>query len=67
MDRKTEIGNGEDDLISSQRLEEVFELERCSSWVKEKGLNNVALQFPDGLLRHAPKVALHLEKELGQR
>ena len=33
------------------RLDEVYELERCVDWVQQRGLTRVALQFPDCLLQ----------------
>ena len=49
------------------RWEEAFEVERVFKWVLERGLETVVLQFPDGLLRWAPRVAHWLEGKLGQR
>ncbi|XP_063235220.1 2-(3-amino-3-carboxypropyl)histidine synthase subunit 2 [Bacillus rossius redtenbacheri] len=59
----------ESELTSTpiELLEEVYELNKCSSWIVDKGANKVCLQFPDSLLPDAAEVALCLEKKLSRK
>ena len=54
------IGNDQD-------LENVFEIQRCTKWIKDQNLKAVTLQFPDSLLEFAPQVASKLQKAIGER
>ena len=47
------------------KIKEVFEVERCTAWIKRNGLSKTTLQFPDSLLKYAPTVALQIEREIG--
>ncbi len=71
LERTVEGGGGgdddDDDCGDYEDAEEAFELEKCAGWIRQNELNNVALQFPDSLLKHAPKVASWLEGRLEQR
>ena len=42
-------------------LQEMYEIERIVSWIKDLDVQKVALQFPDDLLKDAPDVALRIE------
>jgi len=52
--------------LDLEQLEEVFEIERCQTWVNENGYSRVCLQFPDHLLHEAAPVARALQQRLGQ-
>ena len=64
IERTVDVESVSDDCID---VLDVFEVSRCVCWAKEKGLTRVTLQFPDGLLQYAPKVAKEMEERLGQR
>ena len=51
--------------INEEKIREVFEVDRCASWIKDNSLRNVTLQFPDNLLHYAPIITRHIEKEIG--
>ncbi|EFN88950.1 2-(3-amino-3-carboxypropyl)histidine synthase subunit 2 [Harpegnathos saltator] len=44
-----------------------YDIEKCAQWVQTNALKQICLQFPDKLLPDAAKVALHLEKNIGQK
>lgn len=52
---------------SIENIEEAFEVERCVNWIKEKGLKNATLQFPDSLMAYCPDVAFAIESKLGEK
>jgi len=52
--------------LDPEQLEEVFEIERCQTWVNENDYSRVCLQFPDHLLHEAAPVARALQQRLGQ-
>jgi len=48
-------------------LESFFEINRCVEWIKKLDLKNVALQFPDSLIRNSAIIAMEIEKRAEQR
>ncbi|KUJ09600.1 diphthamide biosynthesis protein [Mollisia scopiformis] len=50
---------------TDDELWDVYELERTAREIREGGYRRVALQFPDGMLRDAPRVCEGLEKAVG--
>ena len=62
------ISSGIKESVEEFEIREIFEVERCVNWIKEYGLENVTLQFPDNLLQYAPVVAKQIGEGLtGQR
>ncbi len=53
--------------IDVDKINDVFEVERCVDWIRENDLQNVTLQFPDELLSFSVKVALQIEIKIGHR
>ena len=53
--------------IEVDKIDDVFEVERCVNWIRENDLQNVTLQFPDELLSFSAKVALDIENKIGHR
>ena len=53
--------------IKDKDIEKSFEIQRCVDWIKDKGLEKVALQFPDSLLQHSPDVVSMIETQIGNR
>jgi len=53
--------------IEVDKINDVFEVERCVDWIRENDLQNVTLQFPDELLSFSAKVALQIEFKIGHR
>jgi diphthamide biosynthesis protein 2 len=50
--------------FTEKELWEIYEIERTAREVRDGGYRRVALQFPDGMLRDAPRVFEALEEEL---
>jgi diphthamide biosynthesis protein 2 len=50
--------------LRDDELRDVYEIERTAREVRDGGYKRVALQFPDGMLRDAPRVFEALEVEL---
>ncbi len=48
-------------ILEVPDVAEAFEIQRCAAWIREKGHQVVALQFPDSLMHFSPKVAQLLE------
>lgn len=63
IDREVEVPN----LIYVENVEEAFEIDRCVEWITSTDLKKVALQFPDYLVSHSPKVAQLIEAKLRQK
>jgi len=53
-------------LVNADNIKDIFELERCLNWIEKNNLKQVGLQFPDYLLKFAPKVAKGLEEKLNR-
>ena len=63
LEREVDCPN--EDVLASDDLASVFELDRCVKWIKDNQLSSVTLQFPDSLIRYAPHVASHIQARLG--
>jgi len=50
--------------LTDEELWEIYEVARTAREVRDGGYKRVALQFPDGMLRDAPRVFEALEEEL---
>ncbi|CZR66604.1 related to diphthamide synthesis protein DPH2 [Phialocephala subalpina] len=50
--------------LSDEELWNVYELERTAKEIRDGGYKRVALQFPDGMLKDAPRISQALEKEV---
>ncbi|XP_076355069.1 diphthamide biosynthesis 2 isoform X1 [Tachypleus tridentatus] len=50
--------------LSSENLEEVYELRKCVYWIKENGYTRVALQFPDEMLNNCTAVCVAIQREV---
>ncbi|KAH9489805.1 Diphthamide biosynthesis protein 2 [Bulinus truncatus] len=50
--------------VHPDKLVEVYEIEKCSSWANLNNFTNIALQFPDEILIDAPVVAELLKERL---
>ncbi|ODM98356.1 Diphthamide biosynthesis protein 2 [Orchesella cincta] len=53
--------------ITDDMLEGVFELEKCTNWVKENDFQRICLQFPDEYLTYSPKIVEYLSEQTGKR
>ncbi|CAL8103254.1 unnamed protein product [Orchesella dallaii] len=53
--------------ITEDMLESVFELEKCTNWVKENDFQRICLQFPDEYLTHSPKIVEYMSAITGKR
>jgi diphthamide biosynthesis protein 2 len=62
-----QVSPNDENLNLGAKLEDVFEIGRCAEWTLKNELNKVTLQFPDGLMTYAPKVADVLQTRLGKR
>ena len=63
IEKKVIVQGHDDDLVTDQNLDEVFEIDRCLKWVQESDVKQIALQFPDGLLSFAPKIVTSLNSK----
>ncbi|KAF8853603.1 diphthamide biosynthesis protein, partial [Acephala macrosclerotiorum] len=52
--------------LSDEELWNIYELERTAREIRDGGYRRVALQFPDGMLKDAPRISQALEKEVGK-
>lgn len=52
--------------LTDSELYEIYEIERTVREVRDGGYRRVALQFPDAMLRDAPRIFEALEKEVGK-
>nr|CAD7613933.1 unnamed protein product [Timema genevievae] len=50
-----------------ESIDQVYELDRCTSWIQDKCVNKVCLQFPDALLGDCVEVAVSLGKRIGRQ
>ncbi len=50
--------------LNDEELWKVYEISRAAKEIREGGYKRVALQFPDGMLRDAPRVYKKLEEEI---
>lgn len=48
-------------VFQGRQLEDVYELDRIVSWIRDSNINNVALQFPNELLPDACEVSKKIE------
>jgi len=56
----------EGQVWSSVSIEEVYEIDRCVTWIQKSQIQRVALQFPDSLLCDAPRVCNLIQQKLGR-
>ncbi|XP_018329150.1 2-(3-amino-3-carboxypropyl)histidine synthase subunit 2-like [Agrilus planipennis] len=49
----------------SDEIESVYDIEKCTNWIKENNFKNVCLQFPDFLLPDSVQISILLESLLG--
>ncbi|KAL1456582.1 hypothetical protein WDU94_001303 [Cyamophila willieti] len=61
IDREINVENRQN--LSKDDLVDVFELDRCISWISEHQLSRICLQFPDNLLQYSVDIAQHLEQK----
>nr|CAD7408766.1 unnamed protein product [Timema cristinae] len=54
-------------LTPIESIAQVYELDRCTSWIQDICVNKVCLQFPDALLGDSVEVALSLGKRIGRQ
>ncbi|KAL0122575.1 hypothetical protein PUN28_007344 [Cardiocondyla obscurior] len=63
---KNEI-NGTEVVEVTNSQDNPYDVEKCTCWIRTNNLKQVCLQFPDNLLPDSVKIALRLEKNLGQK
>uniref|UniRef100_A0A8D9BDH5 2-(3-amino-3-carboxypropyl)histidine synthase subunit 2 n=1 Tax=Cacopsylla melanoneura TaxID=428564 RepID=A0A8D9BDH5_9HEMI len=61
IDREIKVENLQN--LSKNDLVDIFELDKCVSWISEHQLSRICLQFPDNLLQYSVDIAQHLEKK----
>ncbi|KAE8445730.1 hypothetical protein EG329_012909 [Mollisiaceae sp. DMI_Dod_QoI] len=52
--------------LTDEELWNIYELERTAREIRDGGFKRVALQFPDGMLKDAPRISQSLEKEVAR-
>ncbi|XP_039258184.2 2-(3-amino-3-carboxypropyl)histidine synthase subunit 2-like [Styela clava] len=61
IQRETDVHVADLVATPAEKLNEIYEIERCVKYIKEKKCKKVSLQFPDSLLVDASNVAKQLE------
>ncbi|XP_013773032.1 2-(3-amino-3-carboxypropyl)histidine synthase subunit 2-like [Limulus polyphemus] len=62
--RSVNLSKNECMKLSSEDLEEEYELKKCVHWIKENGYTKIALQFPDEMLINCTAVCMAIQKEV---